>query len=227
MAPIRNNTHETDGGDDCSGIKSDRKMRKPLVEKKRRARINESLQELRVLMADADSQSKMENAEVLEMTVKRVESCLLNRAQEVDAASREACERFAAGYIQCMHDVHTFVSSCPEMEPTVAAELLNHLLESMPLNDEDSLRALLPDTAEDSPGNNSTWSLSESMYATLVSPAPSTTSTSTSTSTDDLCSDLDETYSEQSHVSSEEEADSHDVLSLPSPAYSKSMWRPW
>lgn len=29
-------------------------MRKPLVEKKRRARINESLQELRLLIADAD-----------------------------------------------------------------------------------------------------------------------------------------------------------------------------
>lgn len=29
-------------------------IRKPLVEKKRRARINESLQELRTLLADAD-----------------------------------------------------------------------------------------------------------------------------------------------------------------------------
>jgi len=103
-------------------------MRKPLVERKRRARINESLQELRVLMADADVsqaalhicvrpllcavlflnisctgvtlaslccqrlllnalfhplqlQSKMENAEVLEMTVKRVEGVLQSRAQ--------------------------------------------------------------------------------------------------------------------------------------------------
>lgn len=76
-----------DRGDNCSGVKPDRKvracvhtywqycrffnqlktdkvthivflllwqMRKPLVEKKRRARINESLQELRVLVADAD-----------------------------------------------------------------------------------------------------------------------------------------------------------------------------
>ncbi|XP_034411689.1 transcription cofactor HES-6 [Cyclopterus lumpus] len=219
MAPIRNDANEADGGDDCGGVKSDRKMRKPLVERKRRARINESLQELRVLMADADLQSKMENAEVLEMTVKRVEGVLQSRAQEVDAVNREACERFAAGYIQCMHDVHTFVSSCPGIDQTVAAELLNHLLESMPLNDEDSLRELLHDTAPECPGNNSTWS--ESMYAALVSPAPSTASS------DDLCSDLDDTYSEQSHVSSSEEADCPDALSLPSLAYSKSMWRPW
>ncbi|XP_042284443.1 transcription cofactor HES-6-like [Thunnus albacares] len=222
MAPIRNNTNGMDRGDNCNGAKSDRKMRKPLVEKKRRARINESLQELRVLIADADLQSKMENAEVLEMTVKRVESILQNRAQEMGAVNREACERFAAGYIQCMHDVHTFVSSCPGIDPTIAAELLNHLLESMPLNDEDRLRMMLPDAAlVESPGNNSTWSLPESMYTALVSPAPS------SVSTDDLCSDLDETDSEQSHVSSSEEADQHDVLSLPSLIYPKSVWRPW
>lgn len=214
MAPIRNNTNGIDRGDNCSEAKSDRKMRKPLVEKKRRARINESLQELRVLIADADLQSKMENAEVLEMTVKQVESILKNRAQEVDAVNQEACERFAAGYIQCMHDVHTFVSSCPGIDPTEAAELLNHLLESMPLNDEDRPRVMLPDSS-------STWSLSESMHTALVSPAPSTTSS------DDLCSDLDETDSEQSHVSSSEESDGQDVLSLPSLTYPKSVWRPW
>ncbi|XP_074544439.1 transcription cofactor HES-6 [Halichoeres trimaculatus] len=220
MAPIRNTTNGMDRGENCNGVKSDRKMRKPLVEKKRRARINESLQELRVLIADADLQSKMENAEVLEMTVKRVESILQNRAQEVDAVNREACERFAAGYIQCMHDVHTFVSSCPGIDPTIAAELLNHLLESMPLNDEDRLRVTLPDTAAEYPGSNSTWALSESMYTSLVSPAPSTSS-------DDLCSDLDETDSDQSNVSSSEEASDQDVLSLPPVTYSKSVWRPW
>ncbi|XP_034559787.1 transcription cofactor HES-6 [Notolabrus celidotus] len=222
MAPIRNTTNGMDRGENCSGVKSDRKMRKPLVEKKRRARINESLQELRVLIAEADLQSKMENAEVLEMTVKRVESILHNQAQEVDAVNREACERFAAGYIQCMHDVHTFVSSCPGIDPTIAAELLNHLLESMPLNDEDRLRVMLPDTAAECPGSNSsTWALSESMYTALVSPAPSTTSS------DDLCSDLDETDSDQSHVSSSDDASDQDVLSLPPLTYSKSVWRPW
>lgn len=94
--------------------------RKPLVEKKRRARINESLQELRTLLADTDVStvrprahlgplrhtarggsssvltgllllvfpqfhSKMENAEVLEMTVKKVEDVLKNRNQGLHA----------------------------------------------------------------------------------------------------------------------------------------------
>ncbi|KAM3866225.1 transcription cofactor HES-6 [Diretmus argenteus] len=213
MAPIRNNTNGTDRDDKCSGVNVDRKIRKPLVEKKRRARINESLQELRVLIADTDLQSKMENAEVLEMTVDRVESILQNRAQEVDAVNREACERFAAGYIQCMHEVHTFVSSCPGIEPTLAAELLNHLLESMPLNDEDRLRVMMADC----PATNST----ESAYTTaLVSPAPS------ASSADDVSSDLDDTDSEQSHISAEE-VEGLDALSSPYLTYSKSMWRPW
>lgn len=82
--------------------------RKPLVEKKRRARINESLQELRLLLAgtevrregrgrlqsarqssrpdpiafpSAQVQTKLENAEVLELTVRRVQGALRGRAR--------------------------------------------------------------------------------------------------------------------------------------------------
>ncbi|XP_010775018.1 transcription cofactor HES-6 [Notothenia coriiceps] len=210
--------------------KVDRKTRKPLVEKKRRARINESLQELRTLLEDSDLHSKTENAEVLEMTVKKVEEVLKNRSQESDTLSQEASERFAAGYIQCMHEVHTFVSTCPGIDPTVAAELLNHLLECMPLN-EDHLQDVLMDLITDaSSGSNgsSSWhggdeSLCSSSLASLggqrissssaPSPAPSTTSS------EDLCSDLDDTDSEQNQSSSE---------GPETPVtYPRSMWRPW
>nr|XP_021520745.1 transcription cofactor HES-6 isoform X1 [Aotus nancymaae] len=61
--------------------RGDRKARKPLVEKKRRARINESLQELRLLLAGAEVQAKLENAEVLELTVRRVQGALRGRAR--------------------------------------------------------------------------------------------------------------------------------------------------
>uniref|UniRef100_A0AAY4EWH2 Transcription cofactor HES-6 n=2 Tax=Denticeps clupeoides TaxID=299321 RepID=A0AAY4EWH2_9TELE len=182
--------------------------RKPLVEKKRRARINDSLQELRVLLADAEGQSKMENAEVLEMTVKRVENILQKRAKEADCVNREASERFAAGYIQCMHEVHMFVSSCPGIDAGVAADLLNHLLECMPLNEEERFQDLLSDLLLDpqgcrgpplSPGGRSAFS-----------PCPSTASGSGSDL--ELSSDLDETDGEQSHAAA---------------LYPKSMWRPW
>lgn len=96
-------------------------VRKPLVEKKRRARINESLRELRTLLADADVSwtrarritclrrypvrlflrellspfqqihSKMENAEVLEMTVKKVEDILKNPSQGMHTSTCPVC----------------------------------------------------------------------------------------------------------------------------------------
>lgn len=108
-----------------------------------------------------------------------------------------------------MHDVHTFVSNCPGIDETVAAELLNHLMESMPLNNRDRLQL------------NCTWSPSGAEYTNQVSPAPS------SSSAEELDSDLDETESEQSHSSSSEEAESLNLLSVSSFLQSKSPWRPW
>ncbi|RXM30675.1 Transcription cofactor HES-6 [Acipenser ruthenus] len=75
--PCKNGSAQDD--EEYYGVKRDRKARKPLVEKMRRARINESLHELRGLLADSDFQTKTENAEVLEMTVKRVENILRSR----------------------------------------------------------------------------------------------------------------------------------------------------
>ncbi|KAJ3594405.1 hypothetical protein NHX12_003712 [Muraenolepis orangiensis] len=217
--------------------KVDRKIRKPLVEKQRRARINESLQELRAL-ADADLQSKMENAEVLELTVRRVEDILQNQAQVEMVGNREARERFAAGYIQCMHEVHNFVSNCPDIDPAIAADLLNHLLESMPLNDEDQLHVMLSDIVSDclpSSNNNnnnsssigSPWSSSsESGPTSPCSPGSPPLSPAPSSSTDDLCTDLEETDSEQSNLFPHD-GENLDVSCLQYLSYSKSMWRPW
>uniref|UniRef100_A0A3Q2YJI9 Hairy-related 13 n=1 Tax=Hippocampus comes TaxID=109280 RepID=A0A3Q2YJI9_HIPCM len=189
--------------------KVDRKTRKPLVEKQRRARINESLTCSRTSLHSNDTNlhSKMENAEVLEMTVKKVEDVLKNRTQETDTLSHEASERFAAGYIQCMHEVHMFVSTCPGIDATVAAELLNHLLECMPLN-EDHLQDMLMDLIADTSGN------------------AGGTSMSSGTSSEDSCSDLDDTDSEHNQ-STAEALENREALSTPTTTYSRSMWRPW
>ncbi|KAF7658441.1 hypothetical protein LDENG_00012900 [Lucifuga dentata] len=225
----------TDEDEPYYGIqKGDRKTRKPLVEKKRRARINESLQELRTLLADTDFHSKMENAEVLEMTVKKVEDILKNRTRETEALNREASERFAAGYIQCMHEVHMFVSNCPGIDSTVAAELLNHLLECMPLN-EDHLQDVLMDLITDTSGNsNSTWhGGGEALGVSLASPGGRSIASGSSSAlspapsiitSEDLCSDLEETDSEHNQ-SSTEGPENREALSVPT--IPQSMWRPW
>ncbi|XP_017567209.1 transcription cofactor HES-6-like [Pygocentrus nattereri] len=200
-----------------TNARGDRKTRKPLVEKKRRARINESLQELRNLITETELQAKMENAEVLELTVKRVENILQHQSHEANTVSHEASERFAAGYIQCMHEVHTFVSTCPGIDATVAAELLNHLLECMPLHEESLPEALLDLMAD------------QSMTSAILSPARATngasaalspnSSSSSPSSSEDLCSDSEETDGESSPVPAEEEQATI--------TYNTSMWRPW
>ncbi|XP_014821676.1 PREDICTED: transcription cofactor HES-6-like [Calidris pugnax] len=195
--------------------------RKPLVEKKRRARINESLQELRLLLAD--SEAKLENAEVLELTVRRVQAVLERRSLEGGRLQREASERFAAGYIQCMHEVHTFVSGCPGIDATTAAELLNHLLESMPL-DEGAFPDLMADVLADPwPGGGggggealAAAAASLALPASAPSPSPS----------EETCSDSEEGEPEPGQTSTEG-LDASRTRSLPSPSLPKSMWRPW
>ncbi|KAM5269346.1 LOW QUALITY PROTEIN: transcription cofactor HES-6 [Hipposideros larvatus] len=197
----------------------DRKARKPLVEKKRRARINESLQELRLLLAGPEVQAKLENAEVLELTVRRVQGALRGRARGREQLQAEASERFAAGYIQCMHEVHTFVSTCQAIDATVAAELLNHLLESMPLREGSSFRDLLGDTLAGPPGapSGSGWLTGGALGSPLLSPLGHG---------DDLCSDLEEATEAELSRAPAEGPDLAPVA-LSSLTTARSVWRPW
>lgn len=224
ITPSKHHTSQDD--DDLFGIKGDRKARKPLVEKKRRARINESLQELRHILSDSEFQSKMENAEVLELTVKRVQAILRGRASAADKMHREASERFAAGYIQCMHEVHTFVSSCPGIDATVAAELLNHLLESMPLN-EGSFQDMLVDLISDV-ANSNTWPPNEGVCPSSESMSLSSpySLSAYSSLSDDSCSEVDEAEAaEQSQLL--QETDCSPRSQTTPNVLSKPVWRPW
>ncbi|KAM6414318.1 transcription cofactor HES-6-like isoform 2-T2 [Rhynochetos jubatus] len=208
------------GNEDRAEARADRKTRKPLVEKKRRARINESLRELRLLLADSEFQAKLENAEVLELTVRRVQAVLERRSLEGGRLHREASERFAAGYIQCMHEVHTFVSSCPGIDATTAAELLNHLLESMPLDDGGGCPDLVADVLADAAlgpwpgGEASLGALGLTLPASAPSPSPSEET------------DSDEAEAEPGQTPTDG-LDASRTCGLPSPSLPKSMWRPW
>ncbi|XP_035163125.1 transcription factor HES-4 isoform X1 [Callithrix jacchus] len=77
-----------------------RKSSKPVMEKRRRARINESLAQLKTLILDALSKessrhSKLEKADILEMTVKHLQS--LRRVQVTGAARVAAAPRRGVG----------------------------------------------------------------------------------------------------------------------------------
>ncbi|XP_036757064.1 transcription cofactor HES-6 isoform X1 [Manis pentadactyla] len=220
LAPGRDRAGRED--EDGWERRGNRKARKPLVEKKRRARINESLQELRLLLAGAEVRAKLENAEVLELTVRRVQGALRGRAREREQLQAEASERFAAGYIQCMHEVHTFVSTCQAIDATVSAELLNHLLESMPLREGSSFRDLLGDALAGQPGapKRSCWLTGGALGSPLPSPpGPG----------DDPCSDLEEAPEAELNRAPAEGLDLVPVApgGLTAARIAQSVWRPW
>lgn len=116
---------------DLSMSKTDqyRKVMKPLIERKRRARINSCLDELKDLMVfalqtEGESISKLEKADVLELTVshlrklKRQQMLTLNPALDLD--------RFHAGYTACATEVSRNLASSGA-DITVGSRLMGHL----------------------------------------------------------------------------------------------------
>ncbi|XP_055609484.1 protein hairy [Uranotaenia lowii] len=105
-----------------------RRSNKPIMEKRRRARINNCLNELKTLILDAMKKdparhSKLEKADILEMTVKHLEN--LQRQQNVmsQATDPNVMNKFKAGFSECVQEVSRF----PEIEPMTRRRLLAHL----------------------------------------------------------------------------------------------------
>ncbi|KAM3604547.1 uncharacterized protein V6R79_012747 [Siganus canaliculatus] len=109
-----------------------RKSSKPIMEKRRRARINESLGHLKTLIMDAlkkDSSrhSKLEKADILEMTVKHLRN--LQRLQMTAAVNSDpsVLGKYRAGFSECVGEVTRFLSTCEGMNTEVRTRLLSHL----------------------------------------------------------------------------------------------------
>ncbi|XP_056886941.1 transcription factor HES-5-like [Takifugu flavidus] len=83
------------------------KLRKPLVEKLRRERINSSIEQLKSLLGPEflkqQPDSKMEKADVLEMTV-----CILRQMQQRNQARNSPAGEH--GYSRCVKEVGQFLS---------------------------------------------------------------------------------------------------------------------
>ncbi|KAK2502255.1 hypothetical protein MC885_020799 [Smutsia gigantea] len=109
-----------------------RKSSKPVMEKRRRARINESLAQLKTLILDAlrkDSprHSKLEKADILEMTVRHLQS--LRRVQVTAALSADPAVlgKYRAGFNECLAEVNRFLAGCEGVPDDVRSRLLGHL----------------------------------------------------------------------------------------------------
>nr|XP_040059040.1 transcription factor HES-5-like [Gasterosteus aculeatus aculeatus] len=99
------------------------KLRKPLVEKLRRERINSSIEQLKSLLdpefLKQQPDSKLEKADILEMTV-----CVLRRLQQ---QNRQAVDSAAVGqgYSRCVQEVTHFLRE-EQVETQSQRRLLNH-----------------------------------------------------------------------------------------------------
>ncbi len=106
-----------------------RKVMKPLLERKRRARINKCLDELKELMVHAlqhegENISKLEKADVLELTVRHLQK--LKRQQMLALNPALDLDRFHAGYTACASEVNQCLSVAP-CDVNLGSRLMSHL----------------------------------------------------------------------------------------------------
>ena len=107
-----------------------RKVMKPLLERKRRARINKCLDDLKDLMvfalqSEGESITKLEKADVLELTVRHLQK--LKRQQQLQANPSLDMDRYRAGYTACAAEVSRFMASVPGVNVCMGTQLMGHL----------------------------------------------------------------------------------------------------
>ncbi|KAK6318933.1 hypothetical protein J4Q44_G00101440 [Coregonus suidteri] len=117
-------------------------LRKPVVEKLRRDRINNSIEQLKSLLdpeiLNQQPDFKLEKADILEMTV-----CLLRRQQQNQPVSSSSCSApFNQGYSRCVQEIVHFLSK--DEVKTQTQRLLSHFQSLQPSSDKNRRESDLP-----------------------------------------------------------------------------------
>lgn len=106
-----------------------RKAKKPLIEKQRRRRINESLNELKILVLQALNKdpslySKMEKADILDLTVNYLKSVQCEQGYLRDATS---LAKYRAGYNDCAGEMTRYLMTENGVDYHSRAKLLSQV----------------------------------------------------------------------------------------------------
>ncbi|XP_061197031.1 transcription factor HES-4-A-like [Saccostrea echinata] len=109
-----------------------RKNSKPVMEKKRRARINASLAELKsllldVMKAEGTRQNKMEKADILEMTVRHLRQLQRQQFSALSATDPAVINKYRLGFNECASEVSKYLANMDGLNTDFRARLLNHL----------------------------------------------------------------------------------------------------
>ena len=135
MAPIANvfnfNQVPVDQETPMSRTHQYRKVMKPLLERKRRARINRCLDDLKDLMvfaleSEGESMAKLEKADVLELTVKHLQKLKRQNMLETTNPALNV-DRFRSGFSACATEVSRFISNVPGIDMSFGTGLMTHL----------------------------------------------------------------------------------------------------
>ncbi|KXJ20968.1 Transcription factor HES-4-A [Exaiptasia diaphana] len=100
------------------------------MEKRRRARINESLDELKQLITEATKKdrsyyAKLEKADILQLTVQYLRSLKNQAISPSESTDSMACYR--AGFNECTNEVLRYLSSINTLDVHAKSKILSHL----------------------------------------------------------------------------------------------------
>lgn len=114
-----------------------RRINKPLIEKRRRARINDCLTQLKNIVLEAqESQSpkpsKLEKADILEMTVDFIKKRTASNSNE-DCYHGDKNQRmdYMAGYTGCLTEVSRFLTKTNGINQELREKIIHHMTEKV------------------------------------------------------------------------------------------------
>ncbi|KAM6241177.1 transcription factor HES-5-like [Porphyrio hochstetteri] len=107
--------------------KEKNKLRKPVVEKMRRDRINSSIEQLKLLLEKEfqrhQPNSKLEKADILEVAVSYLKQ--QSQLQDQTLMHKNLEQDFSSGYLRCLREAMHFLS-CYEPKKETQVQLIKH-----------------------------------------------------------------------------------------------------
>lgn len=160
-----------------------RKVMKPMLERKRRARINKCLDELKDIMVECLTQegehiTRLEKADILELTVEHMKKLRTQNQLRLNSnqdAKLTIAESFRSGYIHAANEVSKTLAAVPGISIDLGTQLMSHLGHRL-----NYLQVIVPSTVTplgmalgntNSPSSSSISSNSPTSPATLNLPA--------------------------------------------------------
>ncbi|XP_074655714.1 transcription factor HES-4-B-like [Tubulanus polymorphus] len=111
---------------------SDRRVMKPVIEKRRRERINSSLRELKIILeavlhGQIPRDSKMEKADILELTVNHLRLSQRHHLQTMAAYDPSVMDKYRTGFSECASEISRFLTASDGVSDELRGRVLNHL----------------------------------------------------------------------------------------------------